>query len=513
MVYKTLMLQLYKPSKHKRDLIDKAFLRYSQALQFLMDRYKEEIEELSKSKEDVTQRRILNMVDKETAKSLNQFGAQPFKDSLKIEFACVAASYIAQKRNHVKAGYPLLFLDASLYPSAVFDCINRFDLRQINRHNLACQCSKLTAQVGRLRPIYFGRYAMNRNYCLLYDKYKDRFYAKLYLLNLNDSLPSGNWTSGLSLEYIWNGMPPLLNKPGSRRYLVVPLSFGKKQYAALKETLANPRLLHSARLVKRGNQYYLMVNMECSRNNSLETVTIMGISRSGSGGLDYAICNKNGEITQSGKILEQPGPDFLYRYSNTIAKIAVDNRSQIVLEANGCKNDRVPVPSCERNFLFFTAQYAFLSNILKYKIPEKGLPAPIEVSANGLFLTCPNCGVRTQRNMVTDELFICIHCGYASESEWIGSENLAKKLLRYHSDKIPITIVEKDNCILCYNNILGFECKLSSGTTDYAQMYSKLAQFLKAMGGTFIHDSKKYSVWKKLVHTPNLENSIRLIRK
>ena len=40
----------------------------------------------------------MKMIDKETSESLNQFGVQPFKDSLKLDFAATAATYLAQKQ-------------------------------------------------------------------------------------------------------------------------------------------------------------------------------------------------------------------------------------------------------------------------------------------------------------------------------------------------------------------------------------------------------------------------------
>lgn len=241
MTFKTLVLQIYKPTRQKKELMDTALLRYSQAFQFLMDRYRKELEELAESKSAITQRILFNLIDKETAKKLNDYDVQPFKDSLKIEFAAVSASYIAQKRKNPSARYPLLFLDDTRFASEIADCIRQFDGVRIPPQIFAYRCSKLISQKGNLRSLYFGRYAMNRNYCLLYDEFKDRFYAKLYLLNRKESIPVGNWASGLCLKYVWAGMPPLIPKPGRRSYIVVPLAFGKRQYADLKKTLGKPR--------------------------------------------------------------------------------------------------------------------------------------------------------------------------------------------------------------------------------------------------------------------------------
>ncbi|XOQ49484.1 MAG: Putative transposase [Eubacteriales bacterium] len=508
MAFKTLMLQIYKPTKQKKDLMDAALLRYSRAFQFLMDRYRKELEELAESKSAVTQRLLFNLIDKETAQKLNDYDVQPFKDSLKIEFAAVSASYIAQKRKNPRVRYPFLFLDDTRFASEITDCIRQFDSARISPQNFAYRCSKLIGQKGNLRSLYFGRYAMNRNYCLLYDEFKDRFYAKLYLLNRKESLPAGNWASGLCLKYVWAGMPPLIPKPGSRSYIVVPLAFGKRQYADLKKALENPGLLHSARLVKREKKYYLMVNMECGQRDALTVVTTMGVARNMSGGLHYTVCREDGEIQENGSICAAPNGENLFRLANTIAGIAENNRSQVVVEANGGRNDRLPLLPGEGSCLS-VGQYAALVKILKYKLPERGLPAPIEVSANGLFHTCPACGKRTRRNQVSAELFICIYCGYASESEWIGSESLAKRLEQYCHDKIPLTIRKTGDGLLCFNKILGFECLLPQGAADYTPVYDKLRQFLENMDGEYIGDPKKYAVWRKLFYAANLEAAVR----
>ncbi|QEY34460.1 hypothetical protein FL966_05010 [Caproiciproducens galactitolivorans] len=506
MTFKTLVLQIYKPTRQKKELMDTALLRYSQAFQFLMDRYRKELEELAESKSAITQRILFNLIDKETAKKLNDYDVQPFKDSLKIEFAAVSASYIAQKRKNPSARYPLLFLDDTRFASEIADCIRQFDGVRIPPQIFAYRCSKLISQKGNLRSLYFGRYAMNRNYCLLYDEFKDRFYAKLYLLNRKESIPVGNWASGLCLKYVWAGMPPLIPKPGRRSYIVVPLAFGKRQYADLKKTLENPGMLHSARLVKRERRYYLMINMECGQRDALTVATTMGVARNMPGGLHYTVCGENGEIQENGRICVAPNKEDLFHLANKIVGFAENYRSQVVMEANGGRNDQLPLLPEEA---LSADQYGALVKLLKYKLPERGLPAPIEVSANGLFHTCPACGKRTRRNLVSSELFICIYCGYASELEWIGSESLAKRLEQYHHDKIPLSIRKTEDGLLCFNKVLGFECLLPQGGTDYTPVYDRLRQFLENMDGEFIDDPKKYAVWRKLFYAANLKEAVR----
>lgn len=516
MTYKTLMLQIYKPSGQKRSLIDSAILHYSQALQALLDKYREEIGALSESQTNITQRLLLNLIDKETSSRLNDFDAQPFKDSLKIEFAEIAAAFIAQRRKNNRAGYPSVYVDSIYYHSSISGLIKQFDNGLIGRKRFEYVYSKLILKVDRLRSLYFGRYSTRRDYCLLYDEFKDRFYAKLYLTNFAEGIIGGDTVSGLSLKYVTAGMPDMLNQIGKKRYIVVPLAFGRNQYNDLKKTLNKPEILHTAHLLKKENKYYLMVNMECESEPVLTTSTTLGISRNATDGLNYTICDDNGFVLKNGQISSESNQKQLtFALSKEILKIASDNRSQVVLESNGGINDDVLFKKGAGTHSIAAKQYMSLANILKYKLPEKRLPPPIEVSVNGLFCTCPICENRTHRNIVSDEIFACVECGYASESEWIGSENLSKRLIQYRLDKVPIYVSKskKDNSLTFYNKNLGFEYVLPQGVTDYTQMYYELNLFVQGMDGTFENNSRKYSILEKLRQSPHIMDAVRIVFK
>lgn len=514
MPYKTLTLQLYKPSRHKRELLDAALLHYSEALQALLDCCREKVQALAESDAPVSRQEILGLIDKGTAKSLNEYQVQPFKDSLKIEFAAIAASYIAQIRSNRNAGYPSAFLDSTRYRFIISDGIAQLDRGVINRGKLDAICRKAVLRVEKSHSLYFGRYAMERDYCLLYDEFKDRFYAKIYLVNRSEAIQSENWTSGLSLKYVFPNTPAMLNQAGKKRYIILPLAFGKWQYTDLKNALKNPKILHSARLVKKDDKYYLTISMECGAASIHKTATTMGISRNNLEGLNYAVCAADGTVRKKGRISVQTcQSQIIYGLSKKIVKMAADNRSQVILEAKGGKNDRMCAAVEADDCCLSAAQYSLLADVLKYRLPEKRLPPPIEVSANSLFATCPECGCRTQRNWVSDELFVCIKCGYASETEWIGCENLAKRLIKYRSDKIPIMVLKDKENFLFYNKIIGFEFKLPVNTTDFSEMYETLHQFVQSIEGKLGDDLKKHAVWKKLTQTSEIKDAIRLIQK
>lgn len=509
MAYKTLMLQIYKPSGCKQAQMDAAILNYSKALQALLYRYREEVTELSNSGQTVTRRQLLELIGHDAAKSLNEFGVQPFKDSLKMEFSSIAATFIASHRKSRNAGYPVVFLDDSHYRASITGLIRQFDGDEVGRGKFENGCFRLIGRVERPRSLYFGRYAANREYCLLYDEFKDRFYAKLYLMNRVEAV-EGNTVSGLSLRYVTEGLPPMLNPPGRKRYIVVPLAFGKKQYGDLKQALNHPEILHTARLLKKERKYYLMINVECASEPPRAASTTMGVSRNVSGGLNYTVCDANGQVREKGTISSSSdASQRLFILSKEVVRIAAGHCSQVVLEANGGKNDRLlfqretAVPLTNR-------QVVLIADILKYKLPEKRLPPPIEVSANGLFCTCPVCGNHTQRNRISEQLFACISCGYASAAEWIGSENLARRLMKYRRDKVPIYISKNENTMTFYNRSIDFKCVLPSNRSDYSQMYDELNHLVRGTGGEFESNPQKYAVLKKLRQSPDIRDAVRI---
>ena len=508
------MLQLYRPSKHKCSLMDHAILQYSQALQMLISRYEYQVNALAESGARISQKKLLALIDKKTLEELNRFRVQPFKDSLKIEFAALAASYIEQKRSNLNARYPLVYLDAAHYRAAVSSCIDCLENGEMSRRTFEIECSKLIGSVGRMRSLYFGRYAANRDYCLLYDRFRDRFYAKLYLLNAADGYLGKTVISGLSLQYLAEGTPPMTDQNRKKRYIVVPLAFGKKQYGDLKRTLENPGMLHTARLTKRNGRYFLMVNIACEDTLSCSVFSTMGVSRSPSGGVTYTVYDLDGKLLKQGRIVQRvESCQIIYVLSKQIVEIAKKNCSQVILESKGGKNDRMLVQPVSNDSLISNRQYAALAKILRYKLPEQRLPQPIEVSANSLFFTCPRCANRTAKNRISDELFACIECGYASETEWIGSENLANRLVKYQQDKVPLTVLKKGNSLVFYNKNLGFQCVLPQNVTDYRPMYDKLNQYLQSLDGTFQNDTKRYAVWKKLRQARNIRDAVRLVSK
>lgn len=503
MIFKTLTLEIYSPSRRKREIIDTSMQNYSKALEWLFEYYKEDIEKAAASEHVAKRSELLSILGKDALKELNKFDIQPFKDSIKMEFASIASAYIAQMKKG-KAGYPCVTLSNEHYKNGMKSLIDGYTDGSISKKQFEKGSANLIAHAGRLHMLYFGRYSKNRDYCLLYDSVSDRFFAKLYMLNYSNRIKGSCGLNGKILKYIAPGLPMAEPENDDRRYLVLPLAFGKYQKEQLMRSLVNPTILHTARLVKRGDRYFLLLNIECDQGQNIKPVTTIGVARS-INGLRYTIHGK-----ASGQIdITNPCKSELYSSSAKIVKIAVKNRCQVVLESNGGKNDALTifkeVPALS------ISQYSRLAKILSYKLPEAGLPAPVEVSANGLYNTCPLCGCNTSKNRISKDIFACVECGYACPAETIGSMGLAARLDKYKKDKIPIYYKSIDNKVLFFNKTLDFECQIDVNGNDFTQLYYQLS--LLARSNLNSGAKRKYSMLKKLREASDVGDAIRLVPK
>lgn len=503
MIFKTLTLEIYKPSRRKRDIIDASMQNYSKALEWLFEYYKEDVEKAAVSEHGAKRSELLSILGKDALKQLNKFDIQPFKDSIKMEFASIASAYIAQFKKG-NAGYPCVTLSDEQYKSGMESIIGAYTSGGISKKLFEKTSASLIAHAGRLHMLYFGRYSKSRDYCLLYDSISDRFFAKLYMLNYANRIIGSSGLNGKILKYIAPGLPVAEPESDGRRYLVLPLAFGRYQKEQLMRSLVNPGILHTARLVKRGGHYFLLLNIECEQGQHIKPATTIGVARS-INGIHYTVHGKTNCIIKT----SDPSKSELYSLSAEIVKIAVEHRCQVVLEANGGKNDALTAfgetPALS-NF-----QYTRLSKILSYKLPEAGLPEPVEVSANGLYNTCPLCGCNTNKNRISKDIFACIECGYACPAELIGSAGLAVRLDKYKKDKIPIYYKTVDSKVMFFNETLDFECCIDVKHNGFTQLYYELnlLSHSNLSGGT----KRKYSMLKKLRGASDVGEIIRLVPK
>jgi putative transposase len=483
------MIQLYKPSQAKRELLDRAMLNYSKALQYLLEVYREEVIRLAVSGIPVSRTLLLSMIDRACLQELNRFHVQPFKDSLKIDFAAAAAGFIAQRQRNANAGYPAVF-------------------RQ--------------SQPNVPHSLYFGRYALNRDYCLLYDEYTGRFYAKLYLMDRENSISGGAGLGRLSLGYVAHGRPPMPGRAGKRRYVVMPLAMGAGQYRDLQKALARPDILRTARLIKRKNKFFLLIHMDCTAKELLQTTVTMGVARNALGELHYTVCDETGNILASQHLNPDRGKPWdsrsqkkeLFILANKIVNAASDYKARVIVEAIGGRNDQAmaekdPADKLDGAGAMKSSHYAQFVGMLEYKLPEKALPPPLAVSANGLYRTCPRCGKQTRKNRLSDQIFACVECGFASRLPKSAVSNLAVRLKKYRTDKVPIYTKAIGDGKLFFNQTLNFSLLLPAENMDYEQLYAQLRRMLDSCG--FENDRQKYAMLMKLRSAWDIRDAVRLV--
>lgn len=505
MQFKTLILKIYKPTLTKKTILDTTMKNYTMALEWLLKTKADEIDKLSQRNFNPKKGEIIALIDKNSSDELNKFDVQPFKDSLKMEFTSIVMSYIAQKSRR-KASFPNLYLNDTEYNEHIQNMIMEYTFGKCNSNELKKKSNQIIEHYDRTHLLYFGRYSTTRDYCLLYDDLKKRYYVKLYLLNNKNSLATKADTGIKELKYIVPGMKELKDSKVKRRYLIMPLAFGEYQRKQLDEALINPSILHTAKVIKKNDEYYLYLNIESKQKQLINVTTTMGLART-EYGLHYTIPKH-----ESGRI-KIKHKDFIidsniYNVASKIIKKAQKHNSQVIVESNGGKNDQLNNNS--KLIPLSTTDYSKLTKVLSYKLPEVGLPKPIEVSANKLYSTCPVCGCKSNKNRLSEHIFACSECGYAGLIEDIGSRGLALRLEKYKEDKLPIYLKLENGVKVYYNNTIQFKFCDDSNSDDLSRMFYELSLYCKG-NVDFINNSKKYCMLKKLKDSKNIRDAIRIV--
>lgn len=506
MRFKTLELQLYEPTRKKREILDSAMLNYSQALEYLLRCHGAHIKELACLGRPAAKKELLSLATAENMKQLNTFGIQPFKDSIKMEFAGIAAAFIAQYRGDPKTGFPSVNIDDRDYYDTFDSLIRNYDKMNISKREFAAGVTTLLRHSGRLHMLYFGRYAANRDYCLLYDELTGRFYAKLYILNRQSAMPCRSVND--RLRYVSAGTPLFETDNGPVRYLVFPLMFGEYQKSQLMFAIEHPGVLHTARLLKRGSRYFLLLSMECVPGRRLPTSTTLGVARTACA-LHYTVM-QTGKMISEGVIEYVPGRTGLFGVTKQIRNLALTFKSQVVLESGGGKNDGLAMTNMP---LVVNSQwYQSLAKILSYKLWESGLPAPVEVSPNGLYNTCPECGAKTRKNRLSEKIFACTQCGYACRLDEVGSASLAGILRKYEKDKIPVLAKDAGEFINFTVAAIGFDftMKAMDDHDDYSLLYYELNLYVHSLDIRG-QSNKAYYIVKKILAAENISDVVKIV--
>lgn len=508
---KTVALKLHRPSAEKQKLLDSAFQRYTEALQFLLD-HTEPLALRARMEHEgrFGARGVAALLDRELLRALNDFGVQPFKDSLKMEYAEILAGYFAMQNSWPDTGFPRFYYPAEAADTAFVQSVRAYTQGDISVGELGRFLRKLYAKQNPNKSMLFARYAAHRDYCLLYDREKDRYYAKLYLLSVRDAQRRGGISrSGRPLQYITKEGGMLEADNRHERYIVVPLEVGAWQRGFLEQALERPEMLATARLIRRGGAYYLLVHVRCAAPALIRAQAVMGVCRGMSGAVAYATYRQQ-QAAQTGMLSWLPrGRELtkneLHCAANEIADAAKEAQAQVVTYKLGSRGDgagfqgRAPVLSGR--------EFNRLVAVLAYKLRERGLPEPVYVSPRGLFSRCPECGRSSVGNRFRDGLFLCNACGFSGRAEDTAALSLSATLQRYKENKIVFHSRVGLDGVEIYNELLDvhFRCPEEDGALE--AFYGALGRMMReGMGGR-----TQRSIWKKLAGYPDIRDGIVIV--
>lgn len=475
-MFLTIALKLYKPSLNKRIIIDEAMANYARAFRYLLESAYNEIDTITERYVDGKGRykasSISKWVDGDLDKDLNTFSIEPFKDSIKIDFAATIAGYLNARAKGKCVNYPSVY--------------------------------------GHERPIFFCRCSSKRNYSLLYNAEKDRYYAKIYLMNVkNDKRKRPEKFEGKVLTYLNRNKDIFKEKGGKRSFLMFPLAFGGYQEKYLKDAMEKTDIIKTARLIRCKDQYFLSINILKENAEAISVVNYMGVARGLENVVNYSIVDGEGKLLFQDFEEKQSciKVDKLHAIANHLVKVAKKNNCQVIMENIIGKNDRLSWKEADgKKYMPITnyIQYNELVNIMNYKLRSNGLPAVIKVGSIGIFHTCPYCGVNSKGNRFSKEMLMCISCGSTMDIEKVGSLNLARRLIKNKRDKIKIKVEETNRGLKFTNNDLDFEYYPSNPYDCSEEFLNEIEKSIKNFYDNIDEElkkstfKKKYSLIKKI---------------
>lgn len=438
MPYKTMQIKLLNPSKSKKALLEDAIWRYSTAFEILLREIKEFLPDTPPSKTE-----LLKLMDKNFFKCVSNLGVEPFKDALKLDIARLLAVYFSKK-----SSYPV---------TRTFD----EDIEVLLKSEEKISKLKLNTvfeKYEKKRPLLFCRFDEKRDYSIFKSE-KGTYFAKLYLFNRN-------------------------NAQNSKRYAVFPLhaaEWNKKFLSDMESGICTPK---SAELVRKGDDFYLNVRFWYPAPLKQPFSSYIGISRGINSDLCYAISSKNGEITSRGciNISNIYGLNKLHSISNEIIKLAKENNACIIMENLSTSNDGLKMKGIKLPLSI--GDYNKTAFFVSYKAELAGLEVAF-VSANSIFYRCTRCGNFKRANRFLKDKFICTMCGHSDNLEEIGSSNLAKTLITYKNNKIPVYYKTEENSIIFRLDILDYEVVCAKSLSAANEFCERLQKHIALNIGNF----------------------------
>lgn len=495
---KSINLKLHNPGKYKREIIDEAMQNYSEAFQYLLDCAEKELKN-----SELRQKFVSKWIDEKL--SLKYFPIEPFKDSIKIDFQWTLTSYMRLKAKNPGARFPLSFIDNEAFEAEYKNIMMKITDSSRDSSLLQRKLDKLIYKAEKLRPLFFCRYSASRNYCLLYNPQKQRYYAKIYLMNVkNNKRKKANPSSHEDLIYIDKGMEPFESGKRANCFLLFPLSFGKWQEKYLKDAVNNPSMLKTARLIKQEKDYFLSVNIAAEVPEPVQTTSFMGICRGIDNLINYSVVNSEGELVSMGfeKTDVKALPDNkIHEIVNSLVKTAREYKCQVIVEKFKDKSDKLSWKNTDEKIYLPQIDchtYNKMTDILNYKLSDYGLPKAVRVSSVNIFYTCPYCGNTVKANRFSQDMLLCTICGKNMDIESAGSLNLAKKLIKYKESSIKIYVQNTEKGLKLWNDLMDFEYYPDNPYNCAEGFIRKIDEYIDNFYSNIQNESKDPGFKKKL---------------
>ena len=135
------------------------------------------------------------------------------------------------------------------------------------------------------------------------------------------------------------------------------------------------------------------------------------------------------EIKRFGQKERRAVNNYLHNIANAIIGLAIDTNSIVAFgELKGIRKN-----SKGRKFNRILSNWAVhkLSNYIEYKAEWNGIKV-IKIDERGTSHTCSRCGSEGKRPY--QGLFVCKSCGYQANADFVGCQNIKKKVEEYISE-------------------------------------------------------------------------------
>ena len=462
-VYHTLSLKLHNPSQKKRAVMQQAMERYAAALGYLLNAAKERAL-LCESDDRTAQWAMINDFFKSgVMQGLDVFCVQPFKDALRRECTAYLMRYFGRQKRVPDTPYPA---------------------------------------VGKRHPVQFCRHSAKREYALLYDTRAKRYYAKLHLLSRTDAPFETPRTIQPDRFAMVGGEIHL--RSTSPRYLLAPLSFGRRQLAVLERARSGELRLKTARLVEKGGAFYLQVCVEIPVPAPYVPQAYMGVSRALGSLLCCVVCDAQGKILYTQQVHQPSGEkrtpqECLHIHARRVANWASAYRAQVVLSNLALRTDGIGWQ--EQRAQMNTGAYLAFADILTDYLLRMGAPEPIRVSPARLAYTCPYCGHVKRENRMFEDVFLCVRCGYASKEDPLLALNLAQRVIHYQNDPIPVTRRRVQGGVEYRNDTFGL-CGIFAHEEDFFA-------YLRSLQPLLPYDARRASLIKRIQSAPDIHQLVQ----